>query len=168
MAYPCLCTGRSKEFLRGLPNLRPQEDHGDQVWNGQEAKSNVLNRPDHIAFQGSAEDAEAREDILELFSDRAPKHIVQSHKAEIPLTHQGGRREQQETGRKHIPHRRPYTLKGIQRQYVSGDPGSDHSGDAQHQTGDRANDKCIQEYLCYTGNSLLGRGLHIRGRFPSA
>ena len=106
MAYPCLCTGRSKEFLCRLPNLRPQEDHGDQVWNGQEAKSNVLNRPDHIAFQGSAEDAEAREDILELFSDRAPKHIVQSHKAEIPLTHQGGCGEQQETGRKHIPHRR--------------------------------------------------------------
>ena len=52
MAYPCLCTGRSKEFLRRLPNLRPQEDHGDQVWNGQEAKSNVLDRPDHIAFQG--------------------------------------------------------------------------------------------------------------------
>ena len=162
MAYPCLCTGRSKEFLCRLPNLRPQEDHGDQVWNGQEAKSNVLNRPDHIAFQGSAEDAEAREDILELFSDRAPKHIVQSHKAEIPLTHQGGRREQQETGRKHIPHRRPYTLKGVQRQYISGDPGSDHPSDAQHQAGDRANNKCIQEYLCYTGNSLLGRVLHIR------
>ena len=71
MSYPCLCTGRSKEFLRCLPNLRPQEDHGDQVWNGQEAKGNVLNRPDHITFQGSTEDAEAREDILELFSDRA-------------------------------------------------------------------------------------------------
>ena len=64
-----------------------QGDEGDQVRDGQQAESDVLDGPDDVDGRDGTDETEEGEYVLELLCNRASEQIVEADEAEIPLAH---------------------------------------------------------------------------------
>ena len=79
-----------KILLGSLPHLRGQRHHGDEVWYGEKSQGYILDDPYQFDLRQCSDDAEAWEHVLEFIGHLCAEYVVQAHKTEVPLAHQGG------------------------------------------------------------------------------
>ncbi len=72
-----------------------ENDDGNETGDGQEVESDLLNGPNQINGGDGAYNAEHGEDVLEVLRHSPAEDEIQAHKAEVPLTHQGGYAKEQ-------------------------------------------------------------------------
>lgn len=134
-----------------------------RLGDGQHPQGDVLKSPYQVDGENCPNHAEAGEHILEFLRHRGVKDVVEPHKAEVPLAHQGGGAEEDKAEHHNVPQRRPNAGKGVDDQGAADRIRAKDTGDADDQAADGAENEGVQKDLGDAGKALLHRVVHRCG-----